>query len=70
MSIQEIERELVLVKQTLQQLQIAVERLGAQLGAPSVMPTVKWLSLIGVGKEIWQDVDVDAYLNLERNTWN
>ncbi len=30
----------------------------------------QWVSLIGAGKEIWQDVDVDAYINAERNSWN
>ncbi len=28
------------------------------------------LSLAGLGAELWQKVDVDAYLNQERATWN
>ncbi|MCX7839501.1 MAG: hypothetical protein N2559_08620 [Anaerolineae bacterium] len=73
MIISEVERELLLVKQTLYQLQIAVERLGARLGASPTTPTtptIQWLSLIGMGKEIWQDVDVDTYVKAERDTWN
>jgi len=32
--------------------------------------TTKWISMVGVGKDIWRTVDVDAYLNAERNSWN
>lgn len=70
MTTQELERELSSVKQTLQQLQIAVERISALLGAQPATQPIKWLALIGVGKEIWQDVDANAYVNAERNTWN
>lgn len=28
------------------------------------------LELRGLGKEVWQNVDVDAYINRERNSWD
>jgi hypothetical protein len=28
------------------------------------------LELRGLGKEIWQDIDVDKYLEEERNSWD
>jgi len=28
------------------------------------------MELRGLGKEIWQNIDVDAYLNQERNSWD
>ena len=28
------------------------------------------LELKGLGKEIWQDIDVDEYLNRERSSWH
>ena len=31
---------------------------------------VDMLSLAGLGAELWQKVDVNAYLNQERATWN
>jgi hypothetical protein len=27
------------------------------------------LTLAGVGKEVWEKVDTDAYLNQERDSW-
>ena len=27
------------------------------------------MELRGLGKEIWKDIDVEAYLNEERNSW-
>jgi hypothetical protein len=28
------------------------------------------LELEGLGKEIWKDIDVDDYIDKERNSWN
>ena len=73
MTTRELEQELITMKRALQQLQIAVERLSARLplsGALSTGAPIKWLALIGVGKEIWKNVDVDAYIKTERNSWN
>jgi hypothetical protein len=30
---------------------------------------VDLLTLAGVGKEVWDEVDTDAYLNQERDSW-
>ncbi len=74
MTIKELEYELREVKQTLQRLQIEIDRMTALLGIaqaePSVVAPVKWLALIGVGKEIWNGVDADAYVRKERESWN
>ena len=37
-----------------------------------VMPKPKRsiMELKGLGKEIWQDIDVQAYVNQERDSWN
>ncbi len=70
MTTQELERELISLKQSLQQLQATVDRMSVMLGAQSTTQSIKWLALIGVGKEIWKDVDVNAYVNAERSTWN
>ncbi len=74
MTTQELEQELITIKSTLQQLQVAVERISVMLHstlqlAPPTTP-ITWLSLMGVGKEIWQDMDVDHYISQERDSWN
>jgi hypothetical protein len=33
-------------------------------------PLVDMLSLVGLGAELWQTVDVDAYLEQERTDWD
>lgn len=71
MTTQELERELMVVKQKLQQLQSAVERMSAMIDMQSSSrKSVKWVSLIGAGKEIWQDWDADKYIDAERDSWN
>lgn len=73
MTTRELEQELITVKRSLQQLQIAVERMSTLLPQASHLentPSVKWLALIGVGKEVWKNVDVEHYINTERNAWN
>lgn len=32
-------------------------------------PDVDWLSLAGRGQELWRSVDVDAYIDQERDSW-
>lgn len=70
MTTKELEQELSSVKQTLQQLQSAVERMSAMLDAQSGVKPIQWLALIGVGKEIWNEIDADTYVDAERNSWN
>lgn len=71
MTTEKLEQELTTVKQALQQLQIAVDRMSAALATqPAMAKPIKWLALVGVGKEIWKDIDVDAYIDTERNSWN
>ncbi len=75
MTTQELEHELQSLKQTLARLQAQVDRMTVLVGAnqdagmPSAAP-IRWLDLIGAGKEIWADIDADAYINAERNAWN
>ena len=33
-------------------------------------PVPRILDLSGLGKEIWEGIDVDAYLNNERDSWD
>ncbi len=70
MTTKELEQELSSVKQTLQQLQRAVERMSATLDAQTGVKPIQWLTLIGVGKEIWNKIDADTYVDAERNSWN
>jgi len=67
MSTKELEYELDLVKSTLQQLQTQVDRMNRLVHTAT---PIRWLALIGTGKEIWRGVDVDAYINAERDSWN
>ena len=37
------------------------------------MPTKPWRSILelqGLGKQLWQEIDAQAYVNQERDTWN
>ncbi|MBX9788821.1 MAG: hypothetical protein K2Y37_07880 [Pirellulales bacterium] len=45
-----------------------VEKLVSANDAPSVRPRI--LELKGLGKEIWSTIDVDEYLNRERDSWD
>ena len=52
------------------QLQL-VEQLAAKLRRQ--MPSAKTrriAELKGLGKDIWQDIDVQRYIDEERNSWN
>ena len=44
-----------------------VERLSGELNR---QPRRSLLELQGLGKGVWQDVDVDEYLRQERSSWN
>ncbi len=64
------------LKQQVRRLRAENARLKSQLGKgkkqrKKVAKTApKWSSLIGRGKEIWQNLDVDAFIDAERNSWN
>jgi hypothetical protein len=44
----------------------------ASVSSPRARKTkqTQWLSLIGAGKEVWKDVDADAYIKKERDSWS
>lgn len=44
-----------------------VERLSGELNR---RPRRSLLELRGLGKDVWQGVDVDQYLRRERSSWN
>ena len=75
MTTQELEVELANIKDRLAELQATVTRLSVLLdNKPTHLvkgaPKTEWLALAGVGAEVWRGVDVDAYLDEERNAWN
>ena len=37
--------------------------------ADRTQPDVDWLSLAGQGQDLWRSIDVDAYIDQERDTW-
>lgn len=47
--------------------QVIAQQVGAQQERESA--PVDMLSLVGVGAELWQQIDVDAYLERERTNW-
>lgn len=48
-------------------ISILSDRLGIEL--ESETESVDMLSLAGVGAEIWEEIDVEAYLDEERASW-
>lgn len=50
-------------RRLLRELTTLVERRDAGQGKRSI------LELSGLGKEIWQDIDVDEYIRQERESW-
>ena len=53
-----------------QQLDLIAE-LAAALRQPVVVrPRHSIMELQGLGKELWQDIDAQQYVNQERDTWN
>jgi hypothetical protein len=71
-AVNELERVLDLTAQlsSADQLRL-IELLVAQVRArqENESATVDMLSLVGVGADLWQQIDVDAYLEQERNSW-
>ncbi|MGA7341054.1 MAG: hypothetical protein WBE72_07800 [Terracidiphilus sp.] len=48
-----------------------IEELAARTaGEPSPEPPSSILELCGLGKEIWEGVDAQEYVNRERSSWN
>ena len=67
----------LLNKVALMRKEIIIERAGKKIarlspiGDDTPRPTGKldFRSAAGLGKEIWEDIDVDAYLRQEREEW-
>ena len=75
MTTHELQAELASIKDMLVQLQTSVNHLSSLIAdeepdAKTASPGTKWLELAGVGAELWQSVDVDVYIDEERNAWN
>lgn len=45
------------------------ERLRSEMDQEDNPIDIDMLSLVGVGAELWQEIDVDAYLEQERASW-
>ena len=45
-------------------------RLALEDDEPTDHPQYSILELRGMGKEVWQGIDVEAYLNAERDSWD
>ena len=52
------------------QLRLIAEIVGRLSGELEHRPRRSLLELQGLGKGVWQDVDVDEYLRRERSSWN
>ena len=52
------------------QLRLIAELAGRLSGELDLQPRRSLLELQGLGKGIWQGVDVDEYLRRERSSWN
>ena len=62
------------IKDMLYKLQSTVDRLSLlvevnQSRHASMISQTRWLALAGVGMDVWKSVDVDAYIDEERNAW-
>ncbi len=51
------------------QLRLINELLLRMQAVPAEAGTVDLLSMAGVGVEVWEKIDTDAYLNRERDSW-
>ena len=74
MTTQQLEQELAIIRRSLDQLQMRVDHLSSELGLIRATqaaggPPFRYVDLMGLGKEIWQQIDVDAYINAERGSW-
>lgn len=52
------------------QLRLIAELVGRLSGELRRQPRRSLLELQGLGKAVWQGVDVDEYLRRERSSWN
>ena len=52
------------------QLRLIAELVGRLSGELERQPRRSLLELQGLGKGVWQGVDVDEYLRRERSSWN
>ena len=52
------------------QLRLIAELAESLRGDVQSQPRRSLLELQGLGKEVWQGVDVDEYLRQERSSWN
>ena len=52
------------------QLRLIAELIGRLSGELDRRPRRSLLELEGLGKGVWQAVDVDEYLRRERSSWN
>jgi hypothetical protein len=53
-----------------EQLRLIAELVGRLSGDLGRQPRRSLLELQGLGKNVWQGVDVDEYLRRERSSWN
>ncbi|MBA2287735.1 MAG: hypothetical protein H0W02_19860 [Ktedonobacteraceae bacterium] len=53
-----------------EQLQLLKDLMDMLKGSLATKPSHSILELRGLGKEIWEGIDVDQYLEDERNSWN
>jgi len=61
-----ISEQLSLTNQ-LRLISLLSDRLCSKMGQEE--DSIDMLSLIGLGAELWQEIDVDAYLEQERASW-
>jgi prevent-host-death family protein len=67
----------ILNRVALRREEIIIERAGKKIARLSPIDTeasrpqgrLDFRKAAGLGKEIWQDIDVDTYLRRERNEW-
>ena len=53
-----------------EQLQLIEDLISVAHHRVQAKPAHSILELEGLGKEIWEDVDVEQYINDERNSWD
>lgn len=53
-----------------EQLRLIAELAGSLSGEIGRQPRRSLLELQGLGKNVWESIDVDEYLRRERSSWN
>lgn len=53
-----------------EQLRLIQELRARAKGSPPAKPATSILDLCGLGKEIWEGIDAQEYVNRERSSWN